>query len=261
MVTCEESRATLLPAEAARCSATGKLVDARLLSASEHSGRVALTRLTRRCAVTGKLALADELEKCDLTGGLVLPSVLKTCAVTGKRGVRGSMARSDVSGKYAVPEKAFRSAVSGKVGLMLKEEVVRCAWLEQPVLRDEAKACTLTRKLVAASLLNDEDELAPLRDLLDGRAREASAADHLVPRIRRLDEPFFQGLKHVWIVRSPRGGKLAVCGEIHTWMGMKVRYAGLLLKVEGEEFEITGQGVLGYRGRDGWVLEDELEFS
>jgi hypothetical protein len=41
---------------------------------------------------------------------------------------------------------------------------------------------------------------------------------------------------------------------------MKVRYAGFLLKA-GEEFEVTGNGVLGYRGKEGWELEDEVKFQ
>jgi hypothetical protein len=73
--------------------------------------------------------------------------------------------------------------------------------------------------LVTASLLNEAGELAPLRELLDGQSRDAIKADHLIPRIRLLDESFFQGLKHVWFIGSPRGGKMAVCGEIHSGWG------------------------------------------
>lgn len=258
MVVCGETGARLLPAEVGYCSVTRKRVDARLLSTSEHSGRVALTRLTRRCAVTNRLALAEELEQCSLTRDWALPCELETCAVTGKRGICGEMLRSDVSGKYVVPQKAIRSAISGKIGL--PEEVVRCAWLEQPILREEAKACTLTNRLVAGKFLNKDDELIPLRQLLDGKCREAVPADTLLTKIRQLDESYCRGITQVWMVRSPNGGKLAICGEIRSWFGMKVRYIGFLLK-DAEEFEITGKGVLGYRGRHGWEEEEELESS
>jgi superfamily II DNA or RNA helicase len=257
LMTCEESGARFLPAETGRCSVTKKVVDTRLLSTSQHSGRVALKRLMRKCAVTKKLVLPDELESCAVTGKQVLPDELRTCAVTGKRGIRDQMLRSDVSGRYVIPQKANRSAVSGKVGLL--EELVQCGWLERPVLRDEARGCILTCRKVASSLLNDKGELAVLRDLLDGRASNAEEADQLIPRILRLDESFFRGLKHVWVVRSPEGGKWAVCGEIRRWLGMKVRYAGFLLKA-GETPRIVGQAVVGSRRNDGWKLEKKQKF-
>jgi len=258
MVTCQESGTLLLPTEAGRCSLTGKRVDSRLLSSSQQSGRVALTRLMEKCAVTFKAVLPEELEACGLTGARVLPAELVTCAVTGKRGIRDRMLRSDVSGKFVVPDKAIRSVVSGRIGL--PEEAVRCAWLERPILRAEAATCKLTLKKVAATMLNTDGELAILRDMLDGQSRQATRADDLIPRICPLDESLFAGLTHVWIVRSPRGGKMAVCGETRGWLGLKVRFVGLLLKT-GEEFEAAGQAVRGYRVGGSWVLEEEWEVS
>ena len=118
--------------------------------------------------------------------------------------------------------------------------------------------CKLTGKAVDASLLNARDELIVLRDLLDGRSREAIGDDDMIPRIRRLAEASFRGLKHVWTAWLPGNRNMAVCGEVRSPFGMKVRYVGFLLKRE-PAFEITGQAVSGYRGNHGWVLEDRLE--
>ena len=164
---------------------------------------------------------------------------------------------SAASGKFVIAEKAVRSAVSGKVGL--PDEMVQCAWLDQPVLRDEVKTCKLTQQVVAATFLNARQELIPLRDLLDGRSREAVGADDLIPRIRSLSEAVFRGLKHVWAVWSPGRRKRAVCGEVSSWFGMKVRYVGFLLDAEPAS-RAAGQGVLGYRGKDGWKQEETVEF-
>jgi hypothetical protein len=164
------------------------------------------------------------------------------------------MLRSDVSGKYVIPTKAIRSAVSNKVGL--PDEIVTCDWLEQPILRNEVKRCTLTGRMIASSLLNPAGELIPLRELLDGRSRQAIGVDEMIPRLCPLAEAFFRGLKHVWVVWSPGGRKLAVCGEVTSWFGLKVRYIGFILNT-AEAYEISGRAVRGYRGKDGWHFEDD----
>lgn len=257
MVICQESGGKFLPGEVGHCSVTGKVVDARLLSKNDLSGAAVLTNLTQKCSVTGKRVLAEQLERCTLTNDWALPSELRTCAVTGKRGRRDRMLRSAVSKKYVVPQAAIRSAVSDGVGL--PTEVVKCAWLEKEILSTETKSCSLTGEDFAASLLNEDDELKALRNMLDGRMHDAVQADHLIRDIQALDLQFFSGLKSVWVSRSPRGGKLAVCCELHSWMGWKVRFAGFL--VETNPLKITGQGVLGYRSGGSWELEYEVEFS
>jgi hypothetical protein len=142
--------------------------------------------------------------------------------------------------------------------MVLREECVKCAWLGRLVLRAETKGCTLTRMLIASSMLNEEDELVPLRDLLDGRAGDAIDVGDLIPQIRSLDEPFFRGLTHVQALLSPGGLKWAVRGEIRSLFG-RVRYVGFLLST-GDKLRIIGQGVIGSRVKNEWVLDAEVDF-
>jgi hypothetical protein len=222
------------------------------------SGKIVDISLLRKSAHSGALALENELERCGLTHVLVLPNEMEACAVTGIRAIREKMVRSDVSGRYVVPQKAIRSAVSNKVGL--PDEVVNCAWLEKPILRNEAKSCALSGIYVTATLLNDHGELRLFRELLDGKSPAAARHDHLVPVLKSIDTTFFKPLRYVWAIRSPGGGKLALCCELRTWLGLKVRYVGLLLKKE-DTYSIISRGVMGYRDKEAWKLEDKVAFQ
>lgn len=264
-------RAGLLD-EFALCEVTGRRLLRDELARSFVSRKLIDRDLLRKSALSGALALEDELERCALTNALVLPGELETCAVSGVRGVRGNMLRSEVSGRYVVPAKAIRSAISGKVGLPveafisgisgrigLSGEAVRCAWLGQPVLVDEARECTLTRQVVATRFLNGADELAPLRELLDGQSRDVIKVDDLISRLVPIGGEFLRGLSHVWVAWSPNRQKLAVCGEVRSWFGLKVRHVGFLLETD-PEFQIIGRASGGHRSTGGWLLESGRDF-
>jgi hypothetical protein len=94
----------------------------------------------------------------------------------------------------------------------------------------------------------------PLRTLLNGSAAKARAMDELVPLLQSLQEQAFQGLRHVWVIPSPEGKVLAVCGELRGLFGFRTRYLGLLLRNQGKK-EIIGRYVIGSRTKDGWVME------
>ena len=93
----------------------------------------------------------------------------------------------------------------------------------------------------------------------NSRSQYGRGADELLPLIRQLDESFFREVKHLWVVKSPGGGKMAVCGEVRSWFGMKVRFFGFLLRAR-EEYQIIGKGVLGYRDWQEWQRKKELIF-
>jgi len=167
------------------------------------------------------------------------------------------MRRSDVSGKYVLREKSVVSVKSKRIGL--PEEHSICEWSGNVLLRDEVGRCALTGLLVCQDLLNNANELALLRDLLDGRSRYAFDADGLIPQIRSLNEAVFHGLKHVRTVKLKKHPTVAVCAEIHSWFGIKVRYVGFVMRTAAIP-KIIGQGVSGFRNVIRWVLEEQLEF-
>jgi superfamily II DNA or RNA helicase len=252
MVVCEATGAPLLPLETDVCTATGKRVDVRRLAASQASGALALADQFVTCAKTGKRVLPSELAVCEFTGLRVLPGELEVCAVTGRRVLRERLLKSSVSDRYVLPEHAVRSALSGAVAL--PDEMVTCNWLEVPILKQESGVCKLTGCTVAKNVLNAAGELAPLRALLEGRARTPVPARELVPWLRGQAGGAFRGLKQLWRHTSPSGGVAAVCGEVRTFLGFRVRYLGAIVRIRGE-FAILGRHVLGRRGPEGWVVE------
>ena len=143
------------------------------------------------------------------------------------------------------------------------EEVTKCVWLDEPILKSEAARCRITREIVSKSQLNGEGQLIALAELLDGTARTVRAEPTLIPRLRELDSDF-AGLQSVITVQSP-GDIRAVCCEVVTrsWLRKKVQYYGLLIRVTPKGIEIVGRGVRGYRDENSeFVIEaDDLVFG
>ena len=150
--TCVETRKRMLLIELGTSVVSRKRVDHDLLYPSDRSGG---------------LALLKELIVCQESHVKLLPEETGTCALTKKRVDERLLSASAVSGKTALTRLMRRSVLSRKIAL--PDECVPCAWLGQYILRNEARGCTLTGMLVASEYLNADNELAPLRDLLDGR--------------------------------------------------------------------------------------------
>jgi superfamily II DNA or RNA helicase len=250
MVTCEESGAVLLPVETATCALTGKRVDRRLLRASQASGALALKQHLVQCAKTHKWVLPAELVVCDVTQQRVLPSEVEFCAVTGRRALRDRLLKSSVSERYALPEKAVRSVLSNAVGM--PDEMIDCAWLEGPILKAKSGVCRLTGCTVAQDWLNEAGELAELRKLLNGDAVGAREDFRLGPWLAGERPRELANLKQVWCLPSPNRGVVAVCAEQRTWLGLKTRHVGLLVRIR-EPRAILCEPITGRRTPAGWV--------
>ncbi len=163
------------------------------------------------------------------------------------------MLRSVVSGKYVISSRAIHSAISGEV--CLPDEAIRCAWLQKPILKQEAGNCRLTKMKVAACLLNKSGERSILRELLDGRSTEAEAADDLLLFLRSANDAF-RHLRNIRIIASPERKSLAVCGELRSLLGFRIRYVGFLLRIKGDR-QIIGRYSIGSRTSRGWSLEEQ----
>jgi hypothetical protein len=108
---------------------------------------------------------------------------------------------------------------------------------------------------VAVSLLNSDGELKSLRELLDGDCSSSFEAEHaLVSQLQRIDRGVFGGVRRAWLCSPPDGKVFAVCGELHRWLGLQVRYVGFLWKENAPG--IMGQYVVGKRSSEGWIMEE-----
>jgi hypothetical protein len=204
-----------------------------------------------RCAKSQKRVIPEELQTCQFTGQKVLPEFLETCAFSGQRGLRDRLLQSDVSGLYVVPKLAVRSVLSRKV--CGPGEAAYCTWLEGPILPSEAGICALTGLPFAQKLLNSRGEFGLLRQLLDGSTTGAESPG-LVSWLQGQVPKAFGNLKRIVGIYSPSGGAQALCGELRSLLGFKLRYAGLIVRVRDDQ-RIIGRYCLGRRAGADWILE------
>lgn len=254
LVTCEVSGLRLLPDETSRCAVSGKRVDLELLAKSDESGAVGLKTLMERCAFSNSRVLPDELHKCEMTGDRVLQNILEPCAVTGRRARRDRMVQSGESGCWMLPDQAVRSVLDGKVGA--PNEMLSCAWREGPILRSQSKICQRTGLTFSQDLIADSGEFEPLMELLNGGPGGDDASD-IVSWLGQQNGKLLRRVKAVRSLTSPNGGVRALCAELRTMLGLKVRHAGVLIRDRGDR-QIIGRVAIGHRGKEGWQVEQDV---
>jgi hypothetical protein len=204
-----------------------------------------------RCAVTGKSVMPGILELCEVSGKKVLPSELEKSAATGKKALRKYFVSSSLSSARLLEEEAIRS-ISGKYCAPL--EAKPCLWSGRKCHPEDLKICALTGLPIHVEYLtsNGELRLEPLANLLDGIRKKSDkpnlwtlVADSTAPAIG-------SGRNKVDAAQlSPDGQHLAVSIEVRTWVGLKVRHAGLLYSIQDRAS--AGRVVIGKRGDKGWV--------
>jgi superfamily II DNA or RNA helicase len=219
-IQCYETRQPLLPAEAQKCQATGRLVRPGVLE---------------QCAVTQKT---------------VLPSELDRCAATTVRALRGLMVTSSVSGARVLENTAVRS-VTGK--FCLPAEAKQCLWSGQACHPDDLRRCALTGVSVHSRFVASDShpQLQPLAELLQGVLRTGDQVD-LWSAIADKTSKALRGVRcQVESASlSPDQQHLAVCLEVRTLLGLRVRQAGLLFSILGKS--IVGRIGVGKRTPKSW---------
>ena len=223
-VACNETKQLLLPAEAERCDVTGQLVRPGIL-------------LT-----------------CQETGARVLPSELGTSSVSNKRARRILLIQSSVSGAYLLEREAIRSS-SG--AFCRPDEALLCDWGGKAWHPDDIKTCSLTGLAIHVSFLSPGPvpRLEPLRRLLDGIAHDR---DH--PELwgtSAASASALLGNGKVQIVAAQRAAglpQLAAVAEVRSFLGMKVRYAGLV--ADTRTGRVKGRICIGRRNKSAWIADN-----
>jgi len=127
-------------------------------------------------------------------------------------------------------------------------------WSGQQCHPDDLRTCNLTGALVHFSfMVNDRDtRLEPLVSLLDG-ARSKSDKPEIWPLIEA-DSSRILGNKNCNVEQtllSPDGQRLATCMEIRTFLGLRLRHAGLIYSAQDKA--VVGRIARGMRVGSGWV--------
>ena len=216
-----------------------------------HETRQPLTLAeSEQCEVTGNYVRPGILEKCEITQKKVLPSELSPCAATGKRVLRRLLVTSSLSEARIVESVAVRS-VTGKY--CAPSEAKKCLWSGRRYHPDDLRVCNLTSLPIYFEFATAESSprLQVLGDLLEGTIRTA-------------DEPQTWDTATVKIVAavgkarcrleaavlSPDKRHLAICAEVRTMLGLRVRHVGAVYAIADQA--VVGQVVQGFRTKDGW---------
>lgn len=222
---------------------------------SETNKPLLLTE-AEKCGVTGKLVMPGILEKCEVTSKMVLPSELEKSAATGKKALKKFFVTSSLSGARILEQEATRS-VAGRFCAPLEAKL--CFWSGQKYHPDDLKICDLIGVLIHfqyATNFKNNFCLDSLEKLLNGTRLKEDKVDvwniieNEVSRIHDVKKCEVDSAEI-----SPDGNKLAVCLKIKTWMGLKLRFTGLIFSINDNS--IVGKFLIGKRENGKWIEDNK----
>jgi superfamily II DNA or RNA helicase len=262
---CQFTMAEVLDAELAASEVSGKRyrIDEQMRSVisgkAGHKSEFLICHETRQplltteaeqCEVTGKYVKPGILEECAITRKRVLQSELERCAASGKRALKKLLVTSSLSGARILEEVAIRSAV-GKFCSPIEAKL--CLWSGRKCHPDDLRVCWLTDLLIHFEFATATREpcLKPLFDLLNGIKRTADES-HLWDAVAtKISVVIGRGRCRVEsAILSPDRQHLAICAEVRTLLGFRVRQAGLVYSIV--EKSVIGRVTQGERTPEGW---------
>lgn len=262
---CEFTKAEVLDTELATSEVSGKRyrVDEQIRSAvsgktghkhefivCHETGQSLTVAEAEQCGVTGKYVRPGILESCAVTQKRVLPSELLRCAVTGKRALKRLFVTSSLTEARILEEVAVRSA-TGK--FCAPVEAKPCLWSSRKCHPDDLRVCGLTGLPIhfEFATANSNPRLQPLVDLLNGIKRTADEPQMWDAVTTKVAAVLGSGRCRVEAaVLSPDRRHLAVCSEVRTLLGFRVRQAGLVYSIG--DHSVVGRAAQGRRTSEGW---------
>lgn len=270
LVKSEISERWALPEHTVVCTITNKRVIEDETEKSSVSGKVGCKNEFVYCAETGKPLLAIEAEKCEVTGKYVMPGKLEKCEVSGKNVLPSELEKSAASGKIALKKFFVSSNISN--ARILESEAIRsiagnfcapleakiCIWSGEKCHPDDLVTCLLTGipMHVEFATADKPESLAPLIDLLNQINRKEDGQEYWQSIEEKASKILrVKNCKIEVAEFSPNKKRLAVVFEMRTWMGLKLRYAGLIYSTKDKS--IVGRITIGKRDAHGWHAENE----
>jgi predicted RecB family nuclease len=269
------------PDQFALCEFTGAEVLKPELSTSDLSGKryrcdeqraSSVSSLTGHrsefvvCQETGGFLAANEAEQCEITGNLVRPGILQACEVTHKRVIPSHLSRCAATGQRVLSTLLVTSTVGGMQ--ILENVAIRsatakycapleaklCAWSGKRFHPEDLRICELTGLSIHFEFATSAhpSRLQVLVELLDGTRRNIDQTllwETIAIKVSR--SLGFGRCRTEAAVLSPDSKHLAVCAEVRTLLGLRVRYAGLIYDVDTQS--IVGRIVQGRRISNKWA--------
>lgn len=264
---CDFTSREVLKSELAISEVSGKPYRSDQQVRSVVSGKIGHQKEFINCFVTNQPLLANEAEYCELTGKAVRPGLLERCEVTGKKVLSSEIEKSVVSEKKALREFFVTSSLSG--ARLLKQEAIQssegkfclpseakcCTWSGRQRHLDDFRICKLTNIPAHFEYMTStgETRLSVLVDMLNGIHRKTEREDLWDEIVTRVFSFIKQRGKVEIAELSPDEQHLAICLEIRTWLGLKVRYAGFIYSIQSKN--IIGQIMVGKRDKNGWQID------
>lgn len=262
---CEFTHAEVLKSELAISEVSSKRyrIDEQIRSAV--SGKTGHKQEFLVCYVTQQPVAVTEVEQCEVTGNYVRPGILESCAITQKRVLPTELSRCTVTGKRVLKNLLVTSSISGTQ--MLEEVSVRsisgkycapaetkpCLWSGREVHLDDLRVCELTGLPihVVYATANTSPRLRPLVELLNSIMRNADESKIWSTVSTKLSAALGGARCRVEAaILSPDQKHIAVCSEVRTLLGFRVRQAGFVYAIG--EHSIIGRVVQGRRTSEGW---------
>ncbi len=269
---CEFTGIDALKSELATSQISGKRYRLDQELRSVVSGKAGHEREFIRCAESNQPLLSDEAERCEVTSAAVAPGILEMCEVSGKKVLPSELERSAATGKKALKRYFVTSSISG--AHIFEQEAVRsmsgkycapqeakmCLWGGVPAHPDDLRICGITGVPIhfqyASPGSDGQVRLDPLINLLNGTRKKADHTD-IWPTVEgRASGVLGKKVKAESAEFSPDKNHLAIVLEVHDWLGMRTRHAGLLYSLA--DGAIDGRIVLGKRGSQGWSYEKSI---
>ncbi len=264
---CEFTSSEVLESELTVSQVSGKKYRTDEQLQSVVSGKTGHKQEFIYCSETHAPILESEAEVCEVTKKVVLPGVLEVCEVTKKHVLPSKLEKSVVSGKKALKKFFVSSSVSN--ARLLESEAIKsikgnfcsplesktCTWSNKNFHPEDLKICSLTELPIYIGYLSGKPlKFEALNNLLQGLKRTTEVEEEWDIISAKASE-ILQSKNCVVesSTLSPDKKKVAVCIEVKTWMGLKVRYAGLLFSIDDKS--IIGKIALG-KFDEKWVLEE-----
>ena len=219
--------------------------------ACHETGQPLILAEAEQCEITGKYVKPGNLEPCAITQKRVLPTELWRCAATGKRALKRLFVTSSLTDSRVLEEIAVRSA-TGRFCAPAETKV--CLWSGKRCHPDDIRVCGLTGLPIhfEFATANSNPRLQPLFDLLNGIKRTADEPqmwDTMAPKIVAALGSGRCQVKAA--ILSPDRRHLAVCAEVRTLLGFRLRHAGLVYSLG--DHAAVGRVTQGRRTSEGWL--------
>ncbi len=193
-----------------------------------ESGKPLLRNEAEECASTGKVVLPGILEKCEISNVKVLPSELEQSSESGIKALKKFFVVSTVSNTTILEKEAIKST-TGKYCKIAEAKI--CSWSNQVSHPDDLALCHLTGLPVHIRYMSagTEGKLETLSNLVKGISRKTDKSDLWSDiKVSIADVLGNKSIKIESSELSPNADQLAICVQVRTMLGLKIRHAGLI---------------------------------